>query len=138
MQETLSPAMDWLSGAQIPVDAGYSSSEGQAVFLTEEAVQVAERAARRLSPAAPTAPRRGHSRSRVTRWLALAGMAAIGLFAVMTPLSTKPVSSSARAVSGQSQPAACLWLKRAEPVANVPPIADQVIASCVACHLTMR
>src|SRR4051812_42455944 len=75
MQETLSPALEWLSSAHIKPESGHFSREQGTVFLTDEAVQVAERAARRLCPPAPAVRQRVRSRNPLARWIALACMA---------------------------------------------------------------
>lgn len=138
MQETLSPAMEWLSTAKPQPEIKYASGEHQAVFLTEEAVQVAERAAQRLSPASPGVRRRIRLRNRVARWIALAGMAMIGLLAIVTPSSPARTGSSAANPPVPAQINACLWTGRHDADRNTHPAADQVIASCVACHFTLR
>lgn len=137
MQDTLSPAMEWLSSARIQPEGRYGAGDCQSVFLTDEAVQVAERAAQRLSPVSPLVRKRIRLRNRVARWVAIAGMACIGLFAIITPSSSTTRRNSSTAVLPASA-AACSWIYRDDRESERQPTANQVIASCVACHFTLR
>lgn len=139
MQETLSPAMEWLSSAKIQPEGRYASGDRQAVFLTDEAVQVAERAAQRLSPVSTSRRSRARWRQRVARWMVVAGMAALGLFAVITPsASTVRKGPSSGNTSASSPIASCLWMQRHDDKGAAQPTAKQLIASCMACHFTLR
>ncbi len=130
MQDTLSPAIEWLSPAR---DDSSTSEFLQPLLLTEEAVRIAERAARGL-----TRPGLGKVKTRrrqsTTGWIAWGGVAATLIYmAVFLPgrrdSTVGPEHPPAIAVLADE----CLWKM---PVARAQTglIAQQVVASCVTCH----
>jgi hypothetical protein len=137
MQETLSPAIEWLSAGAEPRSDAPGRPVQRAVFLTEEAVQVAEQAARRLETRDAPAQRRGGSRRNVGTRLVLAGMAALLFFAVAIP-SSNPTRSRGPSTGLSSPPSVCLWKMPADDGSRTPPTAEQLIASCTACHLSAQ
>lgn len=132
MQETLSPAIEWLTVADEP-----SAQAERARFLTEDAVQVAERAAHRLGTrSAASAPRRVDWRKPRSWWIA-AGMGAAFLLAVALPSSHQP-ARPAPLRSLASPTSDCLWTLAANDLRRTQPVAEQLIAACAACHLASR
>lgn len=132
MQETLSPAIDWL----LPAVEESSGQLRRPAFLTEEAVQIAERAARGLTRPAMGIQLRRPLRRRVTRWIAWTAITGLICCAVFIPQATGP-QGSAHAVSPSEQFDGCLWQMPAGRIDRAVPTAQQVVASCVACHVTL-
>jgi hypothetical protein len=126
MQQTLSPAMEWLASFDDPD----CTSQRAAPLLTDEALRVAERAARRLGRprVASDAPR--GMMGRFGSWIFVAGVATLVFFAVLFPPSARRTALPKGTAS-----TACLWSAPLNERALVPPTADQVIATCAACHL---
>ena len=124
MQQTLSPALDWMRG---PSDApSQSAFDSESPFLTAQAVMVAERAARSL-------PRRrewfGDSvrRAMLITAVALFGMAFGAL--LMQPRSQEAPAMPAGTLT------ACLW-DQPSLRERLPDISARgVVVSCVSCHV---
>jgi hypothetical protein len=136
MQETLSPALEWLSAPPMRSDNSSDSDEHRSVFLTDEAVQVAERAARRLVLYHnPSPARAARSRGHFARWAILACVASLCLLAVFVPSSRHASHPSARSTAAESfRPTTCVWLSPKEAGERT---ADQIVATCVTCHITL-
>jgi len=132
MQETLSPAIDWLRPSDLTPEQYHSPS----AYVHDEAVKIAERAARGLTQSAVrTSPRRPASR-RLARWLTWVAIAGVICLAVFIPQPAGP-RETATARSATAVTEGCLWQMPAARVNPTFPTADQVVASCVACHFTL-
>ena len=129
MQETLSPAIDWL----LPADDLDDGETRRPIFLTKEALQIAERAARGMSRPAVGVQVRRPLRCRFTRWIAWGTIAGLACLAVFIPQATGP-RGSAQAVNPDSQALSCLWQMPIARGDSTLPSARHVVASCVACH----
>jgi hypothetical protein len=136
MRDTLSPALEWLSVASLRRGTG-GRADRRDIFLTDEAVQIAERAARRLAPAKGADDRRRKSRMSRVRWAAAAALVTIGFLAVFVFPNVTRTPTAARSQNPDSAPPACLWsqpeLARGESLRT----SEQVVSTCVACHLTV-
>lgn len=132
MQETLSPAIDWL----LPADEESRGELRRPAFLSEEAVQIAERAARGLTRPAISVQIRRPLRRLVARWIAWSAIAGLICCAVFIPQATGP-QGSAHAVAPAEESDGCLWQMPAARTDPALPTAQQVVASCVACHVTL-
>jgi hypothetical protein len=133
MQETLAPAMEWLTAPDGFDTPELTESAAGQPFLTDEALQVAERAAHRLGQNRTARPVRAASTSQRISWLAVAAMAAVCLFAVLLPIS-KPEQNRRSAVRSPAA-AKCLWQARGEDREVRGGSPRQVVATCVACHM---
>lgn len=135
MQETLSPALEWLSVSPSRPESAGDPGEHRTVFLTDEAVQVAERAARRLVLYNPSPARATRSRGHVARWAILACIASLCLFAAIIPSSRNASRSAVRSNAAETpRSTTCLWISPQEAGART---ADQIVAKCVTCHITL-
>jgi hypothetical protein len=131
MQETLSPALDWLSAG---ADGGWlpepPAGQGAAPLLSSQAVRIAEAAARDLSQrqalSAPVTFRRALSIAIVLLFGIALGVAGIE--------ARQPVADRAPAASGQLM-AACLWTDAESRDRLSAPSSQSVVASCIACHV---
>lgn len=137
MQETLSPAIAWFSADVTPNSAPTDLDSPPALFLSEDAVQVAERAAHRLAKRRASAPPHGISRRTIGAGFAMAALAAMFCFAFILPsFRTPPGRSTSTRYSSSST--MCLWKMPADGYSRTPPTADQLVATCAACHLTSQ
>lgn len=128
MQETLSPALDWLtSGTAEPWSTSSATTATATPLLTMQAVRVAEEAAHDLS--------RRRTASQLRRVLSIAAMlicgAALGIAAYDVRRPTEPpVHSVAPGLM-----TACLWNDPALRSRLPDSSAQSVVASCVVCHI---
>lgn len=128
MRETLAPALSWLRDEAASPWEAYGSSTPGPCLLTEQALQIAEQAARTLP--------RSRSWARIARSVALLTMVALGgmglgaMAVEQRPADHAPtLSSTARLLN------ACLW--------STPDLRTQladrstrgVVVSCVMCHV---
>ena len=126
MQQTLSPALDWMLSSEPSPQPG-ASSHGESPFLTAQAVLVAEQVARSLPR------RRGvHWGEAVRRGAVIVAVAALGvLFGAML---LEPKSSEKPAASVGTL-TACLWEQR-QLLDQLPDTSPRgVVVSCVMCHV---
>ncbi|HUQ68066.1 MAG TPA: hypothetical protein VM165_01000 [Planctomycetaceae bacterium] len=130
MQDTLSPALDWLSGGGVDDwSCDQPATSGTAPLLTAQAVRVAETAARDLShrgAALPVTLRRALSIAVVLLFGAVLGVAA---FDTRRPVADHPPTSSAALLT------TCLWNDPALRLRMPDASAQSVVASCVVCHV---
>lgn len=132
MQEALSPAIAWLAA---DADLPESRDESPRWHLSEEAVRIAERTSRRLQSRPRAAAQAPRAARREGQWFLLAAVVVLVLFAVWLP--PERTSNDLPSVTTSSAPAAisCTWQMAARVDRGAPAAAEQVIASCVACHL---
>ena len=137
MQETLAPAMEWLASADEFTSEPSAEAAQSPPFLTDEALQVAERAAHRLGRNRATQPPARVATAPKNRgsWLAVAGLAAICLFAVVIPLSTNESGPRSAEQRFHSVGTKCLWQLQGDDQLLPNGNAKQVVATCIACHL---
>ncbi len=130
MQQTLSPALDWLQSASHDdfTPSARSWTPGDSPLLTDESVAIATEVARRF-------PRRGlgcYSRKALGMALvAMFGMA-FGVFAIGKPPESAHVNTS-NALPPQAT--ACLWPPRDDENTLLRGNAQAVVDSCIACHV---
>jgi hypothetical protein len=136
MQETLSPALEWLTESPLRSEGTVESSDRRSPFLSEEAVQVAERAARRLMSSRASSPPSGARRRSIAFWFA-AGASLCLLALAVLPSRSSSADPARSAVSPPSS-TGCLWFDSASSNSNrhLSAPADEVVSTCVACHLT--
>lgn len=135
MRDTLAPALEWLSVPYARPEP--SSSRGRDVFLTDEAVQVAERAARRLAPLSAPNDWGKKSRLSVVRWIAAAAIVTIAFLAVAVVPNVKKSPAATQAKITKFRPGSCVWKEPEQAKGATPWTADQVVSTCFACHLTL-
>lgn len=129
MQDTLSPALDWFTAdGSFEWSLTSSGSATATPLLTEQAVQVAEAAARDLS----------HRNSSV-RWRRVLSIAAL-LFAgaalgVAAFDGRRPAEPPSAVVPKNSLMTACLWTDAEQRSRLSAPSPSTLIASCVVCHV---
>jgi hypothetical protein len=127
MQQTLSPALDWmLATSHAPVEAA-GASHGASPFLSAQAVLVAEEAARSL-------PKRRHGAGSdaLRRAVVIAAVAVLGvLFGAM---SQEPAAPQTPALPAGAL-AACLWDQPQLRAQLADGSARGVVVSCVVCHV---
>jgi hypothetical protein len=127
MQDTLSPALDWMRRSTDAPSASEGAFGGESPFLTAQAVMVAEQAARSL-------PRR-HGEwfgDSLRRALLITAVALLGV--AFGALMMEPRSRETPALPAGTL-TACLW--------DQPSLRDKlpdfsargVVVSCVACHV---
>ncbi|MDZ4688833.1 MAG: hypothetical protein SH850_27475 [Planctomycetaceae bacterium] len=130
MQDTLSPALDWLSaGGTDDWSDDRPATSGTAPLLTTQAVRVAEAAARDLSQRGtpmPTTFRRALSIAVVLLFGAVLGVAA---FDIRRPAADQPQAASVGLLT------TCLWNDPALRLRMPDASAQSVVASCVVCHV---
>lgn len=129
MQQTLSPAMDWLRRSVDEKSTGRSHPwrDGRACLLTEESVAVAMKVAQRL-------PRVGH-RSALHQALGIALVAMFGMMLGVFVISQRqdvPPKPTASATFPAAA-AMCLWTHRENEPRTAT--ATNVVDSCIACHV---
>ncbi len=133
MQETLSPAINWLTAENdLPGDWEQAAS-APSWHLTAEAVRLAEQTCRRLqTELTPTVRPVGFLR-RHERWWMLGAVSLLTFFAVCLP--PERAADNTPPTTRVPEAAGCLWQTdfHREGLAQVS--ARQVIASCAACHL---
>jgi hypothetical protein len=135
MQETLSPAIAWLTIGDELFDGVGDYTGAPPLFLSEEAVRIAERTSRRLRPrSVPATEATGFVR-RHERWLALAAVSLLAFFAAWLPPERPAEKTPAAFTPPQPAVANCLWWLPTGRDSLAQATADQVIASCTACHL---
>jgi len=126
MQQTLSPALDWMMSSAHATLTG-ASSGGEAPFLTAQAVLVAEEVARSLP--------RQRARSWVEplrRAAVIAAVAVLGVVFGATMLEHKPAEKPMPSAAALT---ACLWDQR-HLLDQLPDTsARSVVVSCVMCHV---
>lgn len=130
MQQTLSPALDWLTSAAREDSFSFGTGESfrGTPFLTEDSVAIATAAARQL----PQRRFRHDVRAALGMALvALFGMA-FGVFAIGQPLQTVQEASPPAASAPVT---ACLWPHREGERILPPGTAQAVVDSCIACHV---
>jgi hypothetical protein len=133
MQETLSPAIDWLTAENQWANDWEQSAAAPAWHLTAEAVQIAERTCRRLQTESAATARPVGLTSRYEPWGMLAALSLLVFFAVWLP--PERVTETAPSAENTPAVASCTWqldFRRDRPAQAS---AQQVIASCAACHL---
>lgn len=130
MRQTLEPALELLTSPQ-PVGNSYSESRATATqpYLSLEAVQVAETAARQLGARTPASYWRRLALS-VAKCAALLVIGGAMSAALVIPRVHSPAASTAGSSAAGGE---CLW--KADPVPASTGDARSVILSCVACHL---
>jgi hypothetical protein len=131
MQDTLSPALDWLSDSSVanwPQQPPATS--GTAPLLSLQAVRIAESAARELSlRQALSAP------ATFRRALSVAIVLLFGIALGVAGFETRPPAPDpGPTVSGQLV-AACLWTDAETRGRQVVSTSQAVVASCIACHV---
>lgn len=130
MQETLSPALDGFAAA---AESDFAAIETRPSYLTEDAVQLAERTARRLSRESANTRCSPWPRVRLTAFTAAACVAAICLFAVFWPAARRNLTDRSFGPAPRSPHAICNRTTLGD--SSLPRTAEQVIATCIACHL---
>lgn len=135
MQETLSPAIAWLNGSDQLFDGVGDHAGALPLFLSEEAVRIAERTSRRLRTRSVRATEATGFVQRHERWLAFAAVSLLVFFAAWLPpersIEETPVAATRRAPDVVT----CAWRLPSGRDSLAQASADQVIASCTACHL---
>lgn len=130
MQETLSPALDWLAwDAESPASDQRGPATAFAPLLTAQAVKIAEDAALRL-------PRRRSE--RLAWWRQFGLITAIALSGVMVGLFSaqeRPPRAESAAMGHDPLLAACLWTSPGLRSSLHDPSARSVVVSCVMCHV---
>ncbi len=132
MQQTLSPAMDWLrtTAAEDDTDTTRDWNRRNAPLLTEESVAVAIQVARQLP--------RDSSAHSARKALGIALVALFGMALGVLVIGQK--ADSHPPVAALSPPAettatVCLWT-RPEGASSLPSTTSQsVVDSCIACHV---
>jgi hypothetical protein len=126
MQQTLSPALDWMMASE-PAPMAGASSHGESPFLTAQAVLVAEQAARSLPKC-----RRQNWGVAMRRGAAMAVVAALGVLFGALLLEPKSPERPATPVGTLT---ACLWDQR-QLLDQLPDASPRgVVVSCVTCHV---
>lgn len=132
MQQTLSPAMDWLRSAAVENDPDTSRDwhRGNSPLLTEESVAVAMQAARQWP--------RDSSAHSARKALGIALVAMFGMALGVLVIGQKADSHPPAAAVSPSAPitaTVCLWT-RPEGASSLPSTTSQsVVDSCIACHV---
>ena len=131
MQETLSPALSLFAGIEHP--GGFRNAPP--VFLSTEAVQVAEQAARQLSIEAEAAPRNLQQLAGIL--LRSAALLVVGALLTVGTLQGDKREAPQAAMPSINRGDPCLRMQIAQAAPTAAPFAARnAVLSCVACHLT--
>ncbi len=130
MQQTLSPALDWMASAAGDDAQRFLAGEGfrRTPFLTEESVAIATAAARQL-------PRHCFG-SDVRTAMGIALVALFGMAFGVYGIGQPPRATGETVPQGLSAPVtACLWPNRDGERLDRARNAQAVVDSCIACHV---
>ena len=136
MQETLSPVIDWLCTEEFTSKTLHPRTPQAPQFLSQEAVLVAERAALRLATRHAGKARRDVRRTARTVLL-FAGLAALFCIAFLPTMKDSLTTENAKSPLSSAK-TVCLWKAVLDDESQSFPTADQLVASCAACHLASK
>lgn len=130
MQETLAPALSWMTDSPADWPGPLSKADDSGPLLTVQALQVAERCAVELQ-----SRRRPDRKTLIQRGLALTAVALCGMAFGAWGVDRKAVPSPVAVPVDGKQLTDCLWTQPGRETTLAEPSARNIVASCILCHV---